>query len=104
MEREAFEHNSPLRNDVAARVDGFERARGLVAEMAITSRTYSITSSARARSVGGMVRLSPRAVLRLMRNSNLVGCSIGTSAGLAPLRILSACVATRWKAALRSGP
>src|SRR5215203_1447771 len=33
MEREAFEHNSPLRNDVAARVDGFERARGLVAEL-----------------------------------------------------------------------
>src|SRR5829696_9409326 len=50
---------------------------------------HSITSSARARKVGGMVRPSPRAVLRLMRNSNRVGCSTGKSAGFAPLRILS---------------
>src|SRR6516225_7525298 len=35
---------------------------------------HSITSSARASSVGGMVRPSALAVLRLMTSSNLVGC------------------------------
>ena len=50
---------------------------------------YSITSSARASSVGGMSRPRPFAVLRLITNSNLVGCSTGRSAGLAPRRILS---------------
>ena len=46
------------------------------------------TSSAWNRSVGGMVRPSAWAVLRLMTNSNFVGCSTGKSAGLAPCRIL----------------
>jgi hypothetical protein len=48
-----------------------------------------MTSLAWASTDGGMV--SPRvwAVARLMTNSNLVGFSIGMSAGLAPLRILS---------------
>ena len=50
---------------------------------------YSITSSARASSVGGTVRPSALAVLRLMINKNLVGKATGRSAGLAPLRILS---------------
>ena len=49
---------------------------------------YSITSSAWASSVGGTVRPSVLAVLRLTMKSNLVGCSTGKSAGLAPLRIL----------------
>ena len=35
---------------------------------------YSITSSARASSIGGMVRPSALAVLRLMTRSNFVGC------------------------------
>ena len=48
-----------------------------------------ITSSARASTDGGIVRPSALAVLRLMTSSNLVGCSTGRSAGLAPLRILS---------------
>src|SRR5262249_19262524 len=47
---------------------------------------YSMTSSARASSVGGTSRPSTLAVLRLMTSSNLVGCTIGSSAGLAPLR------------------
>jgi hypothetical protein len=42
---------------------------------------YSITSSSRASGVGGTVRPSAFAVLRLMTSSNLVGCSIGRSAG-----------------------
>ena len=36
-----------------------------------------------------MVRPSALAVLRLMINSNFVGCSTGRSLGFAPLRILS---------------
>jgi hypothetical protein len=48
---------------------------------------YSITSSARASSTGGISRPSALAVLRLMTNSNLVGRWTGRSAGLAPLRI-----------------
>jgi hypothetical protein len=56
---------------------------------------HSITSSARASSVGGISTPSALAVLRLITNSNLVGCSIGRSAGLAPLRILSTYPAAR---------
>src|SRR5215831_11803280 len=59
------------------------------------SRDRWITSSARASSDGGMVRLSALAVLRLITSSNLVGCSIGRSAGLAPLRVLSTYRAAR---------
>src|SRR5262245_17653237 len=51
------------------------------------SRTYSITSLARASSVGGTSRPSARAVLRLIVNSYVVGCSTGISAGLLPRRI-----------------
>jgi hypothetical protein len=51
-------------------------------------RTYSITSSARARSVGDISRPSVLAVLRLITSSNLVDWTTGRSAGLAPLRIL----------------
>src|SRR5437660_11908049 len=50
---------------------------------------YWITSSARRSRDGGIVIPSALAVLRLMINSNFVGCSTGRSAGLAPLRILS---------------
>ena len=48
-----------------------------------------MTSSARDKSDGGIVSPRALAVLRLMTNSNFVGCSIGRLAGLAPLRILS---------------
>ncbi len=40
-------------------------------------------------SVGGTVRPSAFAVLRLMTSSNFVGSSTGRSDGLVPLRILS---------------
>jgi hypothetical protein len=46
---------------------------------------YSITSSAMASSPGGKLRPNALAVLRLIASSNLVGCSIGRSVGLAPL-------------------
>src|SRR5262249_44924736 len=47
----------------------------------------SLTSSARARSVGGSSMPSAGAVGRLMTNWNLVDCTTGRSAGLAPLRM-----------------
>src|SRR6202165_1246897 len=50
-------------------------------------RTHSITSSARARSVGGTSKPRALAVGRLMTNSNLVDCTTGKSAGLSPLRM-----------------
>src|SRR5262249_10443119 len=48
---------------------------------------HSITSSAVASSEGGSVRPSTRAVGMLMTKSNLVDCTTGRSAGLAPLRM-----------------
>ena len=50
--------------------------------------SHSITSSARARSVGGIVRLRAFAVCRLISSSNLVGCCTGRSAAEAPPKIL----------------
>ena len=49
---------------------------------------HSITSSARARSIGGISRPSAFAVLRLRTSSRLVGNSIGRSPGATPFRIL----------------
>src|SRR5439155_20592272 len=49
---------------------------------------HSITSSARASSIGGTSIPSALADLRLMTSVNLVGCSTGRSPGFAPLRIL----------------
>ena len=51
---------------------------------------YWIIWSARSNTDGGIARPSAFAVLRLITSSNLVGCSTGKSAGLAPLSILSA--------------
>jgi len=50
---------------------------------------HSITSSARASSVGGTSMPSAFAAFMLMISSNLVGCSTGRSAGFAPSNILS---------------
>src|SRR5262249_184669 len=78
LKQEPLQTNSqPSRNAWSCRVRG---GMGL---------NHSITSSVRASSVGGTVRPSAFAALRLMTSSNLVGCSIGRSAGLAPLKILS---------------
>jgi hypothetical protein len=48
-----------------------------------------ISSSARISTDCGIVSPRAFAVFMLMTSSNLVGCSTGRSAGLAPLRILS---------------
>src|SRR5215831_6275461 len=50
---------------------------------------YSITSSASASTPGGIVRASALAVLRLITNSNLVGCTTGSWAGFSPLKMRS---------------
>src|SRR5262249_29679370 len=50
---------------------------------------HSITSSARASSVGGISRSSVLAVLRLITSSYLVGACTGRSAGFSPLRMRS---------------
>ena len=55
---------------------------------------HSITSSALARNDSGTASPSPFAVLRLTTSSNLVGCSIGRSDGLAPRKSLTSIEAT----------
>src|SRR5262245_6988555 len=65
------------------------RGRGAAEQCDEIAAPHSITSSARASSVGGTSRPSPLAVVRLMTRSNFVGCSTGISPGFAPRRILS---------------
>ena len=62
------------------------------AERYVYRANHSITSSARARTRGGMVMPSAFAVLRLMTSANLVGNSTGKSPGLLPFKILSHCL------------
>ena len=62
-------------------------SRRLLTQSGHDATAYSITSSARARTDGGMVRPSALAVLRFTASSNFVGCKTGKSLGLAPLRI-----------------
>src|SRR5262245_366126 len=50
---------------------------------------HSITSSARASTVGGMLRPMVLAVFMLITSSYLVGACTGRSAGFSPLRIRS---------------
>src|SRR4051812_7491507 len=50
---------------------------------------HSITSSARSKNDSGIASPSAFAVVRLRTRSNLVGCSTGSSPGLAPRKILS---------------
>src|SRR5262249_42342745 len=66
-----------------------ERPRGSRAadERYELAALHSITSSARASSVGGISRPSALAVERLITNSNLLDWTTGRSAGLAPCRI-----------------
>jgi hypothetical protein len=49
---------------------------------------YSITSLARMSNAGRKVMPSVLAVLRLRTRSNFIGCSIGSSPGFVPFRIL----------------
>jgi ATP-dependent DNA ligase len=68
---------------------GLEGTIGCEPTKGVRIRPYSITSSARARSWGGIDKLRALAALRFTTNSKAVGCCMGRSAGLAPLRIFS---------------
>src|SRR5262249_15332161 len=65
---------------------------------------HSITSSARASNVGGTLRPSALATLRLIANSNLVGACTGRSAALAPPRMRSTYSAARGNVSPKSTP
>jgi hypothetical protein len=83
----------PARQGAAMAASPCGRARGscMRADNQCATRApfHSITSSARASSVGGIVRPSVLAVLLFMISSNRVGCSTGRSLGFVPLKILS---------------
>ena len=74
-------------------LDGIRRARedapATLSGEGDLPASHSITSSARARSVGGIGRSRAFAVFRLMTRCNRVGCSNGISLGFAPFRIWS---------------
>src|SRR5262245_46564375 len=69
----------------------YERPRRRAAEQGyqLAAADHSITSSARASRLSGTSMPSALAVLWLITNSIFVGCSIGKSEGLVPLKILS---------------
>src|SRR5262245_33481928 len=82
-----------------------ERPRSRTAEQSDElASLHSITSSASASSVEGTVRPMILAVVRFMTKSNLVGCSTGRSAGLAPRKILSTYAADRRNMSEKLGP
>src|SRR6267154_1786562 len=64
------------------------RRDGKLAPVPQQKADYSITSLAKASNVGGIVSPSAFAVFMLITSSNLVACSTGKSAGLAPFSIL----------------
>jgi hypothetical protein len=68
------------------------------------TQIHSISRSARSMIDCGIERLSALAVFMLTNISNLVGCSTGRSAGLAPLKILSTYSAARCSMIGRFGP
>jgi len=90
-------HNPPTVYNLHAVVGGLDEQSQQLWRSASQKRTlcaaakcaYSITSSAMLSSPDEGLRPSALAVLRLITSSNLVGCWIGRSAGLAPLRMRS---------------
>ena len=83
--RAAFWAKATAKLDALSKRVSPEERRKL--EAALEVRIHSITSSAKAISLSGILRPSALAVVRLMTSSNLVGCTTGRSAGLVPLRI-----------------
>ena len=67
-------------------------------------RTHSMTLSARSTSVAGSSIPIALAVRRLITSSNLVGCSTGRSAGLAPRNTLTSMRAIWRQTSTRDGP
>src|SRR5262249_18537699 len=61
----------------------------------LAAAAHSITSSARARSIGGSFSASAFAVRAFTTSSNFDGCSTGRSPGLTPCRIFLTWLAAR---------
>src|SRR5262249_50284958 len=86
----AFTMSGWLEGGVKRRLDG-----PLNAKLGRHCPAHLMTSSARSSMGWGILISSAFAVFRLTTSSSLFGCSIGSSAGLAPLRILSTYSAAR---------
>src|SRR5262245_13389715 len=91
---------------ISARISGAASAVGsILADIGPAQLvSYSMTSSARASTDGGIVRPSALAVLRLIASWYLVGVCTGRSAGFSPLRMRSTYSAARPYWSTRSGP
>src|SRR5215475_13913771 len=88
LSSECSDRPSPLR-PCQGPASGVE-ARDVHRERIETSRApYSMTLSARSRTLRGIVSWSAFAVRRFTTVSNFSGCCIGMSAGFAPLKIRS---------------
>jgi hypothetical protein len=74
------------RRSTSACPTSMETAAG---EKEVLQVAHSMTSSARSSKDGGIVNPRAFAVFMLITISNVVGCSTGKSADLAPLKILS---------------
>src|SRR6185295_13388701 len=77
---------------------------GMRSQEPLRQQCHSITRSARARSEAGSLMPSVRAAARSTTKSYLSGCSIGMSAGFAPLRMRSTWAAARRGLLERLGP
>jgi hypothetical protein len=88
-------HPVESRTPLLYSLTGAARALELHLHVAELYHADELDSAFAARSDGGIVRPRASAVFRLMTRVNVVGCSTGRSAGLAPLRILSTYVAAR---------
>src|SRR6267378_4002955 len=71
-----------------AALRNFDPANVAEGSLAAVVQAQSITLSARAITPGGMARPSDAAVFRFRASSKTTGCSTGSSAGSAPLKIL----------------
>src|SRR5215471_7089978 len=78
--------------------------QGSTPDQRLVAPLHGIDSSACNKIEAGIDIPIDFAVLRFTINFNLVGCSIGRSAGFAPLRILSIYAAARFVMAMSSGP
>src|SRR5262249_3983063 len=95
--------NENLLLRLRARVERHKRRSG-EQQKYVAPRRHSITRSALISSDCGIVSPNAFAALRLMNSSILLGCSIGRSAGFAPLNILSTYVAARRRLSIESLP
>src|SRR5215207_6886638 len=75
-----------MRSSETAALRDFDRAYDRSGVMSRHPPSHSITSSARADSLGGTSMPSALAALKLMTNSNLDNGKIGRSAGFSPLK------------------